>query len=81
MGVFEVCLELPGEFSELEHTRKLLACLIPDPSCHATIVQWINLRILRDRLLIQENREPPNIKQLSTLKATKELMNSDNYLV
>ena len=40
MGVFEVCLELPsdlkdqfgfaaGEFSELEHTRKSLACLIP----------------------------------------------------
>ena len=40
VGVFEVCLELPsdlkdqfgfvaGEFSELEHTRKSLACLIP----------------------------------------------------
>jgi len=52
VGVFEVCLELPsdlkaqfgfvaGEFSELEQTRKSLACLIPvwpQPSRNHSVV-------------------------------------------
>ena len=84
IGNHKLMLET-GRYSQIPRLNRMMFC----PTCGSNhieekiqlLFQCPKYSILRDRFYRKIEYLLPNIKRLSTLEVTKELMNFDNYFV